>query len=147
MCAKGQSLIDVLLYNQINLGLQMIIILLFISAIVLKTRGRTLMHGRIMTLAFGLNAISLLALMTPLLLKGYPIVTAYTDTYAIIFLVHHILGLVAFVLSLFLVARFALGRFTLQRCKGKWLMRTTAVTWGAVLVMGVFLYASGYFPG
>jgi len=140
-------LVDVLSYNQINLGLQIIIILLFISAIILKTRGKTLMHGSMMTLAFGLNTISLLAFMTPLFLKGYPIVIAYTDTYATIFLVHHLLGLVAFVLSLFLVARFALGRFTLQRCKGKWLMRTTAVTWGAVLVMGVFLYASGYFPG
>jgi uncharacterized membrane protein YozB (DUF420 family) len=78
------------------------------------------------------------------LIGALPIIEAYTDSFAWILIIHHSIGLVAFVLSLFLVARFAYARFTVKLCCGKWLMRTTAVLWGIALVLGLYLYLSGY---
>jgi uncharacterized membrane protein YozB (DUF420 family) len=60
---------------------------------------------------------------------------------------HHVIGLVAFVLSLFLVGRIAFGRSTLKQRKRERLMRTTAITWGFSLVLGLSLYGSGYLHG
>jgi uncharacterized membrane protein YozB (DUF420 family) len=138
---------DVLTLNQINLVLQVTILVLLMSGVAIKIRGRPLWHGRIMTVAFGLNIVSVLFFMLPLLLTALPIVTAFFDTNAAILLLHHALGVVSFVLSAFLVGRFAYARFTPRLCRGKWLMVATATVWGTTLVLGIYLYASGYFPG
>jgi hypothetical protein len=76
-----------------------------------------------------------------------PIVSAAQDSLSLLYLSHHVIGGIAFVLSLFLVARFARGRFTDKYCRGLWLMRATAVFWAAALLLGFILYFSGYFPG
>jgi uncharacterized membrane protein YozB (DUF420 family) len=138
---------DILTLNQINLALQIVVLLIFLTGITFKIRGRTLRHGIIMALAYSLNVVSLAFFMLPLLLSALPIVTAFFDTYAAILILHHSLGVVAFILSTFLVGRFAYARFTARLCKGKWLMIATATVWGISLVLGIYLYLSGYFPG
>jgi hypothetical protein len=100
-----------------------------------------------MLLAVILNAASLAFLMIPLFLRGLPVASRGQDILALLFLTHHFLGGIAFVLSLFLVARYARGRFTDKYCRGPWLMRATAITWASALVLGLILYAEGYFPG
>ncbi|MDD1773393.1 MAG: hypothetical protein LUQ14_02075 [Methanomassiliicoccales archaeon] len=100
-----------------------------------------------MVVAIILNAMSLTFIMFPLFSASRSIVTAYTDHHITILLTNHVIGLVAFVLSPFLVRRFAFGRFIPKRCMGIWLMRTTAITWGFSLVLGLSLYGSGYLPG
>ena len=138
---------DILTLNQINLVLQIVILLLFITGITFKIRGRPLRHGKIMAVAYGLNVVSLAFFMLPLLLSALPIVTVFFDTYAAILILHHSLGVLAFIFSTFLVGRFAYARFTARLCKGRWFMITTATVWGAALVLGIYLYLIGYFPG
>ncbi len=144
-------MLDILLLNRVNLVLQAGILLLFLIALYSKFRPEfragLLTHGKLMTAAVVLNTASMLIFMIPLFVNAWPIVATYTDTNAAIFLIHHTLGVVAFILSLVLVGRFVRARFTLRACKGKWLMRITAVTWTGALILGLFLYAGGYFPG
>ncbi|MBM4236869.1 MAG: hypothetical protein FJ151_00075 [Euryarchaeota archaeon] len=140
-------MLDILLLNRVNLVLQAGILLLFLFGLYSKSRSGLLVHGRLMTVAVILNTASTLFFMIPLFVNAWPIVTTYTDTNAAIFLAHHVLGAVALVLSLVLVGRFVRARFTLRDCKGKWLMRITATTWGGALVLGLILYVAGYFPG
>ncbi len=97
-----------------------------------------------MLIAIALNAGSLFIIMLPLLLTAIPIFEAGIDSYGAIVILHHSVGLLAFVLSIFLVSRFVQARFTLRLCRGKRLMRLTAALWAIALVLGVFLYLSGY---
>ncbi len=138
-------MVDVVLLNQLNLVFQIAIVALFGVGIGVKLTGRSLLHGKLMLVAFLLNAGSLFFIMLPLLLTGIPIFQVYFDAYAAIVIAHHAIGLLAFVLSLFLVSRFVRARFTLKLCRGKWLMRLTATLWATALVLGLYLYLSGYF--
>lgn len=138
---------DILLLNQVNLVIQIVVFVLFMTSIALKMKGRTMLHGWTMVGAYALNMASLLLIMTPLFLTGLPIVTENPDEYSTLFLWHHIFGLIAVILSTFLVLRFAWGRFSAKYCRGLLLMRATAVFWSISLLMGLYLYYVGYFPG
>jgi hypothetical protein len=56
--------------------------------------------------------------------------------------VHHILGLVATVMSLFIVIRWTIHHRNPKKCRGKLFMNSTLVVWLATLLMGFWLFAS-----
>jgi uncharacterized membrane protein YozB (DUF420 family) len=138
---------EILLLNQINLALQATTLVIFAIGIAWKVQGRTMWHAKAMLLAFLINVAALLFLMIPLFLQGLPIVSAAQDNLSMLYLSHHFVGAMAFLLSLFLITRFARGRFTDRYCRGRWLMLTTAALWAAALLLGFTLYLYGYFPG
>jgi uncharacterized membrane protein YozB (DUF420 family) len=138
---------DILLMNKVNLLAQLIIIAIFTISIFLKIRGRVRQHAMLMLAAYLLNLASLAFLMVPLFLGGLPVVDQYADQYSILFVIHHIIGLIAFVLATFLVLRYVRGGFTPKYCRGKWLMRMTAILWIVALLLGLYLYQAGFFPG
>jgi hypothetical protein len=72
-----------------------------------------------MAVACALNAVSFVFFMLPLRLIAVPTVTVFFDTYAAILLLHHALGVVAFIPSTFLGGRFTYARFTVRSCRGK----------------------------
>jgi uncharacterized membrane protein YozB (DUF420 family) len=140
-------LADILFMNQMNLVLQIVIFLILSISILLKYRGKVIVHAKLMVVAYALNIASLLFIMVPLFLTGLPIVSSYPDSYAYLFVIHHIIGLIALLLSTFVVLRYVRGKFTARYCRGKWIMRATGMTWAAALILGLYLYYIGYFPG
>ncbi|MGF3522776.1 MAG: hypothetical protein ACQXXJ_06745, partial [Candidatus Bathyarchaeia archaeon] len=57
-----------------------------------------------------------------------------------LFLSHHIVGLIAELLAGFLVLKWIFRRFDVTLCKGKNLMRTTISTWLVSILLGIFLF-------
>jgi len=69
---------DVIFQNELNLVLQIVILLIFLTAILIKLRKHSLLHGSLMLVAFALNMISILFIIGPLLLGALPFLSTNT---------------------------------------------------------------------
>ena len=122
--------------SDLNLLLQVSILVLLVVGTRFgrrKTERSLQRHGRIMTVAVGLNAVSILFVMGPSLLAGLNL--ALEEQTAIGFpltLVHHSIGVVAEILGVVLVFR----KFRKIRT---W-MRLTLSLWIIAFAFGVLFY-------
>jgi uncharacterized membrane protein YozB (DUF420 family) len=95
-----------------------------------------------MSIAVILNIASFLLVMLPSLLSASPSVSY--GSYGIISLSHGLLGGIALVLGIFLVAAWGLQRSVQSCVKRKMIMRVTISLWFVALILGFLLYAILY---
>jgi len=99
-------------------------------------------HGALMTSAFAVNTVSIVAVMLPPFLgQTTEILENVLETESLLFLSHHVLGLIAEILGGFLVLRWVLKTFNESFCRGKTLMRATIGTWLFSILLGFVLFA------
>jgi len=98
-------------------------------------------HGILMSSAFILNTILILVIMLPPFLdESTELFGNILEIESLIFLSHHVLGLVAELLGGFLVLRWWFVKvFDTSFCKGKTLMRATIITWLVSIILGIIL--------
>jgi uncharacterized membrane protein YozB (DUF420 family) len=126
----------------LNLVFQIgIFIVLFVSY-AFKRRGKFVYHGATMLVAVVLNIISFFAVMLPSLLASSS--TSYYGNLGIVSLSHGILGGIALILGIFLVAAWGLQRSVQSCVKRKMIMRVTISLWFLALILGFLLYAILY---
>ena len=99
------------------------------------------LHGLLMTSTFIANTILIAVVMLP------PFVGESTELFvnileaeSLLFLSHHVLGLVAELLGGFLVLRWVIKSFNVSFCKGQTLMKATLSTWLVSIILGVVLF-------
>jgi uncharacterized membrane protein YozB (DUF420 family) len=98
-------------------------------------------HGVLMTSAFISNTILIVAVMLPPFLgESTELFSNILEVESLLFLSHHVLGLVAELLGGFLVLRWVMKAFNTSVCKGKALMKATISTWLVSLILGIVLF-------
>lgn len=129
--------------SDLNLLLQILIFVLLVVGTKFgrkKTKSSLQIHGRIMTVAVGLNAIAILLVMGPSLLLAFnfaleePVVIGFPLT-----LVHHSFGLVAETLGAVLIFR--------KFGKVRMWMRLTLSLWIVAFALGVLFYLRYFIIG
>jgi len=130
---------------QANLSLQIVILALLFISLALKRIGKHLLHGASMLVAAILNLLSFFAIMWPSFNSLREFLIIHTnDRIALVILGHAILGSVAEILAILLIAFWGF-RSSAQNCfKRKKLMRVTLVLWIVALVLGILFYALAY---
>jgi hypothetical protein len=128
----------------LDLSVQIITLILMAYAYwVWKWRKKLKRHAWAFAAATLLNAAGVLIIMVPLFLDDWVVVTMLPlDNMSLLLWVHHILGIVATVLSLYICARWAMVHRGGHRCRGKLLMNVTMAVWLAVLLIGFWLFAT-----
>jgi uncharacterized membrane protein YozB (DUF420 family) len=132
--------------SQVNLGLQVVVLVLLLSSYLLKRRGRFFLHGSLMLTAVVLNAVGLLLVM------GSSLLSLSADSFAglslvasVVVLIHAVLGSIVLILGIWIVGSWRL-RSNVQPCvRKKRVMLVTIALWIIVLSLGVCVYAPLYF--
>ena len=124
--------------SYLDLMLQVgILVVLVFDYLVLREKNLK-RHGVLMTGLFAINTVSVVAIMLPPFLgHTAEILENALAAESLLFLSHHVLGLIAEILGGFLVLRWLLKSF----CKGKTLMRATMATWIVSILLGIVLFA------
>jgi len=128
----------------VSLVLQIVILFLLFGSVGLKVRKKFRQHGITMLIAVVLHTITILAVMIPsfgaISSGDFPVVISTIAS------VHGILGILAEVLGVWIVASWRLRR-SLQYCAPKkTLMRLTLTLWFIALILGVLIYLHFYTP-
>ena len=98
-------------------------------------------HGALMTSAFVVSTILLIVIMLPPFLEeSTEIIENVFGVESLLFLSHHVFGLVAELLGGFLVLRWVLKASDVSSCKGKNLMRAVVITWIVSILLGIVLF-------
>ena len=106
---------------QIILGVVLVIDYFFLKKQSIKT------HSSVMTTAFVVNTVLILAVMTPPFLgESTEIFENLTEIESLLFASHHFIGLVTEFLAGFVVVRFIANVFRQSSCKNKNIMKATA---------------------
>jgi uncharacterized membrane protein YozB (DUF420 family) len=99
-------------------------------------------HGALMTSAFAVNTVLIVAVMLPPFLgQTTEILENVLEAESLLFLSHHVLGFIVEILGGFLVLRWVLKAFNESFCRGKTLMRVTIGTWLVSILLGIVLFA------
>jgi uncharacterized membrane protein YozB (DUF420 family) len=131
-----------LLIADINLILQIVILAMLIIGLAYKQKGKFAFHGSAMLIAVVLNAVSFFFVMWPSFATFD--FSVLNSTVEIVSLTHGILGGIAEILGVFLVAAWGMQK-TVQSCiRRKMIMRITMILWLIALVLGIILYAALY---
>lgn len=130
--------------GQVNLGLQIGILMLILIAFVLKTRHKYFIHGALMLVGVILNVVSFLLVMGPSLLSFEIIRTQPLHDISLTTLTHGIIGGLALILGVIIVASWHLQSSTKNCMKTKRLMKPTIALWTIALVLGILLYTVLY---
>ncbi len=129
-----------------SLVIQIIVLVVLLYGYSLKRRNKFRQHGTTMLAAVVLHAISIFAVMVPSFFSGFssPEAFDFTSILVITALIHVPLGIIAFVLGLWIVASWHL-QTDLKPCfKKKLVMRSTIIIWIIALLLGVYLYLLFY---
>lgn len=125
------------LMGTINLVAQIALLVLFYVSIRFRRKGNLVWHGNTMLAAVAANAVSVFLAMLPSIPQFY---AEHTPSFYVS-IVHGILGAVAEVLGVYLVAGWALADSSLRFCAGKGkMMRITMALWTISLVIGIAIY-------
>jgi len=136
---------DPLITPQTNLALQVIILALLFTSLGLKRGREYFLHGATMLVAVLLNAASFLLIMWPSLLRLREFITTNTlDRFSLITMTHAILGSVAEIIAVWIVATWHLQGSTQSCVRKKRLMRVTFVLWATALILGILFYMLSY---
>ena len=133
-----------LIYD-LNLILQILIFLILLTGVYYaKRRIQYRIHGKIMALALGLNALSILIVMHPRLVESLSFLTStISQSRSQMTFLHPVLGGIAELLGITVV-------ITLRPCGSKMgsrvrqLMRTTFMLWAAAFLVGLAVYLAFY---
>lgn len=135
-----------LLLSTSSLVLQLVVLALLLVAVVLKTKKRFRPHGMLMATAVILHVISIVIVMGPSFGAIAFTVTGLSEMIVALSVVHGVLGLVALVLGIWLVAAWRF-RQSIQYCAPKKrVMDVTFASWITALVLGIALYFILYLP-
>jgi hypothetical protein len=130
----------------ISLAVQIVVLVLLLGGYWLKSMKKFRQHGITMLTAVILHVIMILAVMLPSLVLGViPLILANTSiVVTIVAPLHGIMGIIAAVLGVWIVASWRL-RASLQYCiPKKKLMLLTLTLWLIVLLLGILLYLHFY---
>lgn len=131
-----------LLIANINLALQIVILAILSIGMGYKRKGRFASHGSAMLIAVVLNAVSFFLVMWPSFVTFD--FSTLDSPIKIASLTHGILGGIAEILGVFLVAAWGLQK-TVQSCvRRRMIMRITIALWVVALALGILLYAALY---
>ena len=128
----------------VSLVLQIIILFLLFGGYGLKAKKKFRQHGIVMLVAVVLHTITILAVMFPsfraIMTGDVPILISTITS------IHGVLGIVAEVLGIWIVASWRL-RTSLQYCmpKKKWML-LTIISWLTAIILGVIIYLHFYTP-
>jgi hypothetical protein len=128
--------------STISLGIQIVVLVLLLSAVFLKSQKKYRQHGIVMLSAVVLHIVSILVVMVPSFWAffGVPSSVNFADAVVIMTLVHVFAGLLAAFLGVWLVSSWHL-KTDLQTCfKKKRVMDATFVLWSLAIVLGIGLY-------
>jgi uncharacterized membrane protein YozB (DUF420 family) len=135
-----------LLIATLSLVIQLVVLVLLITAYMFKRQKNYRQHGLLMFLAVILHAVIVFLIMVP---SFNAIVFTETGLSLIIIalsVIHGILGIVALALGIWIVAAWRL-RTSLQHCAPKRkIMRVTIIAWLTAIALGIILYFSLYIP-
>jgi uncharacterized membrane protein YozB (DUF420 family) len=107
-----------------------------------RKRKKLRRHAYAFTAATSLNAADVVLIMVPLFLDEWAtVVTFPLGEHEVLLWVHHILGLLVTLMSLFVVVRWALNHGSAKKCRGRILMDSTTLIWVAALLLGFWLFA------
>jgi uncharacterized membrane protein YozB (DUF420 family) len=127
--------------THVSFAFQILILGLLVAGYAYFIKKDMKKHGALTATATILNTISILALMVPdFLHETEEIAENILGAEPLLLLGHHLIGLVAEVLAVFIVLRWALGRFSYLSCRGKALMDVTFGAWIISLALGVVIY-------
>ena len=132
----------------------LILIFLVYGAVDFKVNKNAMRHGIVFTIATFANLVSLAVVMLPSLIGQWSsLVQDPFDSSNLLTSVHHILGLIAAILSVIIAVHWIVGvsgkretRTSLSKCigrnrSGKMVMRITFALWVASFALGVLIYA------
>ncbi len=126
---------------EISLVLQISILVLFVFAVVMKSRKKFRYHGLVMLVAVALHIVGVLVVMVPSfgLFFGFGSINL-ADGITVITLVHAFAGVAAALLGVWLVGSWHL-KTDLQGCfRKKRLMDVTSGLWMLAIVLGIVIY-------
>jgi|YelNatPaOPRAMG01_1025707.scaffolds.fasta_scaffold03824_6 uncharacterized membrane protein YozB (DUF420 family) len=130
-----------------SLFLQLAIIAVLVVGTWFKAKKRFRLHGLLMFLAVGFHSVSIVSLMLPSFFYGLvPYAASFPLEVLSLAVVHGVSGILAWLLSLWIVLGWRL-RSSLQYCQPKKkLMRVTFMFWLLSLILGVAVYVIFYMP-
>jgi uncharacterized membrane protein len=133
-----------MLIAQVNLGLQIAILAIILISYIAKRKAKFLLHGTLMLVGVIMNLVSFLVVMGPSLLSFDIIRTQPLNKSSLIALTHGIIGGIALVSGVLIVAFWHLQSSTKDCVKRKKLMKITIVLWATALVLGIWFYTILY---
>jgi uncharacterized membrane protein YozB (DUF420 family) len=124
----------------VNLIIQITVFLLLVASLWLKKKKNFVWHGNTMLVAVIVNGLSLVAHMGPSFVNLFRDEIPNLEPVALLGLIHGIVGAIAELLGIWLVATWAYVRSDTKYCAGKReLMRLIFAFWVVALALG-FLY-------
>lgn len=130
-----------MLAQVIDLILQFAILAMVIIGFVYTRKKKYHWHGTLMAVGFSMILVSFLLVMVPSLVMNY---MTFTDPNAIVFdassIVHIPFGITGLFLGAYLVYKWARNDFKPNNMKGKLLMRATAASWAANVIIGAVIF-------
>jgi uncharacterized membrane protein YozB (DUF420 family) len=133
----------------VSLIIQIVVLLLLVVGYFYKLKLKYYPHGAVMAIAVILHLITIFAVMVPSFVLGvipYYVIPEPLMLISLSGVIHGVLGIVAIVLGVYLVAAWAFRRNVKGCFKRKNVMRLTLVLWFASLILGFLLYAIFYGP-
>jgi uncharacterized membrane protein YozB (DUF420 family) len=132
--------------TDINLLIQIIALLLLLTGLIYKAKGKFRIHGSVMGVAVFLHLISFLLAMGPSLFYNFEFFTTDTlNTGVQTMWAHAITGAVALILGIVLVVAWILQSSNVKACiRRKRLMDITALLWTISVIFGIATYLSFY---
>jgi len=127
--------------SYLDLFVQIAILCVLVLDYFLIQKKNRKIHGIVMTSAFVTNTVLVLVVMLmPFLAESTEIFENIIATENLLFLGHHLLGLITEVLGAFLVLRWVVKGLSTESCKGKTLMRATLSIWFVSILLGILLF-------
>jgi uncharacterized membrane protein YozB (DUF420 family) len=128
--------------SYLDLAIQIIILGALLVDYLILRRKSLKQHIALLTAAFIANTVLIVAVMiVPFLGESVEILENLLEAESLLFLSHHIIGLIAELLGGFLVLRWVAKRFDTSSCKEMRLMRLAMGTWIISILLGIVLFA------
>ncbi|NLF89478.1 hypothetical protein GX563_11740 [Candidatus Bathyarchaeota archaeon] len=137
----------IILVTAVSLIVQIVVFLLLVLGYFYKRKLKFYMHGAVMAVAVALHLITVFAVMVPSFVLGvipYYVIPEPLMVISLASVIHGVLGIVAIVLGVYLVAAWAFRRNVNGCFKRKNVMRLTISVWFASLILGFLLYITFY---
>jgi uncharacterized membrane protein YozB (DUF420 family) len=128
----------------ISLSVQIVVLILLAFGYSLRGKKKYRQHGIVMLTAVVLHILTILTVMVPSFASFFGAPNIVFDLLVIASLVHGLLGSIAVVLGIWLVASWRLQK-DMQMCFAKKkIMRGTLTLWVIAILLGIFMYISLY---
>lgn len=128
--------------RNIDLAIQLFLLFMLILAYwMVRTKKNMKVHAWLFLSLTVINIASVLLIMVPAFLaESEEIVATPFTEHSIIMWTHHLIGLLAIALSVYILARWGVDRKKAGPCGGKRIMRFAYSTWSLSIILGLLLY-------